>query len=147
MLKNNIDAKPLEILVDTDCLHEDIKWLKGALNQYNTEVLPNNNHYFTVINRDSDANIIAGAFVWTHGDTMYLDTLYVDKKHREQGLGSLVLTTAESKGLVLNCTRCITDTFGFQAQQFYEKLGYTVFAEVPAYIQGYARIYLKKQLQ
>ena len=78
---------------------------------------------------------------------MYLDTLYVDKKHRKQGLGSLVLHAAESKGLVLNCTRCITDTLGFQAQPFYEKLGYQVIAEVPDYIQGHARIYLEKSLR
>lgn len=146
-MPNNADSNHLEILVDTDCSHDDIKWLKGALNQYNAEVLPENNHHFTVINRGSDATIIAGAFVWTHGDTMYLDTLYVDKKHRKQGLGSLVLNAAESRGLVLNCTRCITDTLGFQAQPFYEKLGYKVIAEVPAYIQGYARIYLEKSLQ
>ena len=91
--------------------------------------------------------ISARAFIWTHGDTMYLDTLYVDKKQRKQGLGSLVLHAAESKGLVLNCTRCITDTLGFQAQPFYEKLGYQVIAEVPDYIQGHARIYLEKSLR
>ncbi|MCC5013986.1 MULTISPECIES: GNAT family N-acetyltransferase [unclassified Legionella] len=146
-MPNNTDSDHLEILVDTDCSHDDIKWLKNALNEYNAEALPGNNHHFTVINRDSKANIIAGAFIWTHGDTMYLDTLYVDKKHRKQGLGSLVLHAAESKGLVLNCTRCITDTLGFQAQPFYEKLGYQVIAEVPDYIQGHARIYLEKSLR
>ncbi|HHF7345045.1 TPA: GNAT family N-acetyltransferase [Legionella feeleii] len=146
-MPNNTGSDHLEILVDAGCSHDDIKWLKGALNQYNAEVLPDNNHHFTVINRASDASIIAGAFIWTHGDTMYLDTLYVDKKYRKQGLGSLVLQTAEAKGLTLNCRRCITDTLGFQAQQFYEKLGYKVIAEVSGYIQGYARFYLEKALQ
>ena len=49
-MPNNTDSDHLEILVDTDCSHDDIKWLKNALNEYNAEALPGNNHHFTVIN-------------------------------------------------------------------------------------------------
>ncbi|GAQ00024.1 hypothetical protein NIES2104_65890 [Leptolyngbya sp. NIES-2104] len=39
------------------------------------------------------------------------------------------------------------DTFSFQAPEFYQKLGYTVFGELPDFPIGHRRLFLKKVLR
>lgn len=131
--------------VDEACPYEDVKFLKDALSDYNSEILGKNKHYF-VITVKNISKIIAGTFVWTQNNIMYLDTLYVDEKYRKNKIGKTLLDLSEKKGIELGCDQCIVDTLGFQAQAFYEKYDYKIFANVPGYQGGYDRIYLKKDL-
>lgn len=135
-----------ETSVNEACSNDTIKAIKDALGAYNSDFLGVPGHYFMITIKQQD-KLIAGAFVWTQGDRLYLDALFVDEEHRKSGLGTELQRRIEIKGQELGCKICITDTFGFQAQGFYEKQGYTVFATVPDYIQGYARIYLKKTIE
>lgn len=134
-----------ETTVDDNCSINDVKLIKDSLGAFNKEFLAADGHHFVTTIKLKN-KLVAGAFVWTQGDTLYLDTLFVDKQYRKSGLGTQLHQQIEKKGIELGCKKFVTDTFGFQAQGFYEKLGYAVFASVPDYIQGYARIYLKKQL-
>jgi ribosomal protein S18 acetylase RimI-like enzyme len=131
--------------VDEACSHEDVKFLKNALSDYNSMFLGSKTHHFVIMVKDTD-QVIAGAFVWMQNTTMYLDTIFVAEKYRKDKIGKTLLDLSEKRGHALGCNLCIIDTLGFQAQGFYEKFGYKVFANVPDYQGGYDRIYLKKSL-
>ena len=53
---------------------------------------------------------------------------------------------AEAEAVVRGCHGAWLDTFDFQARGFYEKLGYTCFAELPEYPIGHSRFFMKKPL-
>lgn len=44
------------------------------------------------------------------------------------------------------CVGVWLDTFSFQAPDFYQKLGYSVFGELKDYPPGYSRFFLQKRL-
>jgi hypothetical protein len=45
------------------------------------------------------------------------------------------------------CHSAWLDTFEFQARGFYERLGYSCFAELRDYPPGFARYFMKKALR
>jgi hypothetical protein len=53
---------------------------------------------------------------------------------------------AEAEAVRRGCHGAQLDTYSFQAQGFYEKLGYAVFGIVEDYPSGHSRIYLSKRL-
>jgi len=56
------------------------------------------------------------------------------------------MAEAEEEALRRDCRSAWLDTFEFQARGFYERLGYSCFATLPEYPQGYSRYFLQKQL-
>ena len=56
------------------------------------------------------------------------------------------LARAEEVAVERGCTHARLDTFDFQARDFYERLGYTVYAELPGFPTGHAQLHLRKVL-
>jgi ribosomal protein S18 acetylase RimI-like enzyme len=81
---------------------------------------------FCFIAEDSEGKIVGAITGRAYYNEVHIGDLIVDENHRRSGLGRQLVGTVEDcykgKGYdVITLT-----TFGFQAPEFYKKLGYTV---------------------
>ena len=77
----------------------------------------------------------------------YLTDLYVEKLYRKKGYGKVLLENLENKIRSLGIKSIWTWTAGYEAQAFYRKQGYDIFAEFRDwYATGHSRFGLWKHL-
>lgn len=76
----------------------------------------------------------------------YLELLFVDEAHRNKGLATILLQRVEKEAKAMGVSLVHTDSYEFQAKDFYLKQGYEVFGVLNDCPQGYTRYYLKKNL-
>ena len=96
----------------------------------------------------SGGRIVAGLVGGTYWGWLYTEILWVTESLRGQGYGQSLLAAAEAEAVRRGCRSAHLDTMDFQALRFYEKQGYSVFAEledIPAG-SGHRRYSLKKRL-
>ncbi len=72
--------------------------------------------------------------------------VFVPGAQRGQGLGTRILSMTEDEARARGCVGAWLDTHSWQARPFYEKLGYTAFAELPDYPPGHSRFFVQKRL-
>ena len=68
-----------------------------------------------------------------------IDGLWVAEQLRGRGLGRRLLVAAEAAAIKRGCRGAWLGTFDFQSRGFYERLGYTVFAELADFPDGHSR--------
>jgi GNAT superfamily N-acetyltransferase len=100
-----------------------------------------------VMVEDSDAGMVGGLWGHTAYDWLFVELLAVPESLRGRGLGSELMKRAEDEALGRGCHSAWLDTFQFQARGFYERLGYTCFAELPNYPADSARYFMRKALR
>ncbi len=103
-------------------------------------------HGFNVLLRDEGGAIVGGCVCFVRWHWLHVDLLWIDDAFRGRGFGTALLRAAESRAIALGCTKSRLDTASFQAQRFYEALGYRVFGRIDDYPPGHAIIYLWKDL-
>jgi GNAT superfamily N-acetyltransferase len=133
----------------TDVADEQVrKAILGPLTEYNTSQAGARNSSPLVITIADEAGEIVGG-LWGHTGYEWLFTqlLVVPASHRGMGIGSKLLSMAEGEAIYRGCTGAWLDTFEFQARGFYERMGYTCFAELPNYPTGFSRYFMKKSLR
>jgi GNAT superfamily N-acetyltransferase len=74
--------------------------------------------------RNDAREIIAGFNGHTWGACCELSNLWVHERHRGQGLGTLLVRSAEAEARARDCRRVVLATHSFQAPSFYEQMGY-----------------------
>ena len=94
----------------------------------------------------SKENIVGGFYGFIGLGWLNVSTLWVTKYLRGQGYGQAILTTAEQEAIRQRCNYAYVFTYSFQAPNFYQKLGYEIFAVLDDFPPGYQRFFLKKQL-
>lgn len=94
-----------------------------------------------------DGQIIGGLTGATNWDWLYIETLAVDPAYQGQGLGRKLVENAEQIAVTRGCVGAWVDTFTFQSPEFYQRLGYEAFGELPDYPQGEKRVFMRKMLQ
>jgi ribosomal protein S18 acetylase RimI-like enzyme len=95
--------------------------------------------------RDADNDIAAGLAGYTYAGWLFVENLWVRNELRGRGLGREMMTQAEQRARERGCHSAYLDTFSFQAPDFYQKLGYTVFGTLD-YPPEHRRFFLQKQL-
>ena len=70
----------------------------------------------------------------------------MDEKLRGQGIGSKIMSAAETEAKKRGCKYAFVDTFSFQAPGFYTKLGYQEVFALTEYPYTGARYYYTKEL-
>lgn len=101
----------------------------------------------TLFIRDEAGTIVGGvagnygSFGW-----LYVDALWVSEELRASGYGTKLMEMIEAEAARHGCTNVYLNTFSFEAPAFYEKLGYTVFAELKDFPPGHSRLFLRKAL-
>jgi GNAT superfamily N-acetyltransferase len=86
---------------------------------------------------------LIGELQW---EWLRIDILAVVDPLRGQGWGRSLMEEAERIALRGGCRRAWVDTFSFQSPEFYKRLGYHVFGELPDYPSGQVRYFLAKVL-
>lgn len=95
--------------------------------------------------RDEHGQTVGGLWGETALDWLHVDLLAVPESMRGQDVGTALMQHAEQIARERGCVGAWLDTFAFQARGFYEKLGYTVFGEIPDHPIGGARYFLRKR--
>jgi GNAT superfamily N-acetyltransferase len=104
--------------------------------------------HFNVLLRDSDNRVRGGILASVNFDVLVLDDVFVEENCRGggNGNGARMMTLAEEEGRKRGARLAVVSTFNWQARPFYEKCGYSVYAELP-YNDGVYTLYsLKKSL-
>ena len=73
---------------------------------------------------------------------MNVELLWVDKKFRNQGLGSKLINEIKNFAINKSCVGIRLTTWDFQAEEFYKKHGFEKFGELRDYPKGVARIFM-----
>lgn len=94
--------------------------------------------------KDTDGKIVGGLEGSTYWGWLNIRLLWVSDELRGSGYGRKLVETAEKHAAGRGCNGAVVDTFSFQAREFYEALGYTVFGSLDDFPTGHKRIYMKK---
>ena len=96
--------------------------------------------------RAADGSLVGGLYGATMWEWLMIDGLWIAEELRGRGLGRRVLLSAEASAVERGCRGSWLGTFDFQAREFYERSGYTVFAELPGFPPGHTHYHLQKVL-
>ena len=96
---------------------------------------------------DPSGAILGGLWAKTVYDWLSVEYLVVPEALRGSGVGSRLMAEAERIALDRDCVGAWLTTFPFQAQGFYEKLGYQVFATLDRSPRDNVRIFMRKELR
>lgn len=78
----------------------------------------------------------------------YLTDLFVEKEYRRRGIGAALLGSLEERLRTRRIHRIWTWTAGYEAPGFYERQGYSAFAELESwYSNGCSRIAYRKEIE
>lgn len=100
---------------------------------------------FNVALRDGAGAVIGGVAATLSAGSMYLEVVWNGDAVRGQGHGRKMIQMIEDEGKKRGALDSWLYTMSFQAQPFYEKLGYKVYGEVP-FPGGHKRIIMWKAL-
>lgn len=97
--------------------------------------------------KDEAGRVIAGIlgvlYCW---NCLSVEALWTDEDFRGRGLGTALMTRIESEARKSGALLSHLDTFDFQAKDFYERRGYTVFGVLDGCPPGRKRFYMRKTL-
>jgi GNAT superfamily N-acetyltransferase len=80
------------------------------------------------------------------GDSVYMEIVWNDDDVRGTGMGRETMRLVEDEARRLGARESWLYTMSFQAKPFYEKLGYTQFAELPWLGGKHKRHFMRKDL-
>jgi ribosomal protein S18 acetylase RimI-like enzyme len=146
MSENGLSFQICGTSEDSEALRENrIAVVKGLLgfNEKKTSLVID---YIWVFMRDRKNRVVGGALGYTFGDWLHIEILWVEETFRNKGNGTKLLRMAENEAVKRGCKHVDLDTMSWQARPFYEKHGYTVFATLDNYPEGYRRHFMKKDL-
>jgi len=139
--------------MDTIQIHNTLKeendHIVSQLIQYNNKhVSSNQEPPLLHINRciREDGEVVGGILSEAYWNVLQIDVLWVKEEYRNKGYATVLLTDVEKAAKELKCKIAFLDTFDFQAKDFYEKLGYTVFGILEDCPEGHKRYYMSKKL-
>lgn len=120
--------------------------LLERLTEFNRRQMPPWRKFgFSIVLRDPDGEIAAGAHAKINLGMAEIRTVWVDERLRGSGLGRRVMAAIEAAARNRGAARACLDTYGFQAKGFYERLGYRVFGSL-AWPGGLEKFWLTKDL-
>ena len=96
--------------------------------------------------RDGKNQVVGGVIGYVYAGWLHIDFLWIEESFRNKGNGTKLLKMIENEAVGCGCKYADLDTFSFQARPFYEKHGYTLFATLDNYPEGYSKHFLKKDL-
>ncbi|MBI1330401.1 MAG: GNAT family N-acetyltransferase [Alphaproteobacteria bacterium] len=96
--------------------------------------------------RDDDGTLMGGAIGRIAMDSMYVEIVWNSDAVRGTGKGREMMLMLEDEARKLGATESWLYTMSFQAKPFYEKLGYSQFAELPWNSGQHHRHFMRKDL-
>ncbi|MBA5688309.1 GNAT family N-acetyltransferase [Rugamonas apoptosis] len=74
----------------------------------------------------------------------YLGHLWVIAAERSRSYGSQLLAAIEAEAFAMGCSEVRLDTMNSNSIPFYKRHGYEAYAQVPEYIPGFTKVFLRK---
>ena len=133
-----VDHKPSQ--ADKDAVAE------GLVVEYERLMGQSRDKEFSVFLKNDSGEILGGIQAQFDSESVYLETLWVDQKLRNQGYGTKLINAAELEAIKNGCVFSTLDTWDFQAEGFYLKNGYKPIGEIKKYWREHSRIFLRKVL-
>lgn len=93
-----------------------------------------------------DNKLIGGAIGFIKYDWYFLDMLYIDEKYRKGKIGTSLINELENFAFKKKLIGIRTDTWDFQAKEFYEKMGFNLFGELKDCPLGTINYFFEKKL-
>ena len=92
--------------------------------------------------------MVGGLLATTSMSRLKIRIMAVREDHRRQGLGTLLLGTAEAEARRRGCKYGFLDTMGYQSPEFYRQHGYQVVGAIPDWdSHGHTKFYFTKQTE
>ncbi|WP_355660478.1 GNAT family N-acetyltransferase [Halomonas salifodinae] len=124
---------------------EEREAILGPLVDFNHRAAPaSSTEPFAFFLKDDAGEIVGGLWGETFYEWLYVDLLYVPESLRGTGQGAELLARAEALAEEKDCVGVWLYTFGFQALDFYQRQGYTIFGDLPVPSRRSTRYFLKK---
>lgn len=119
-----------------------------GLKSFNLKHLPDEDcHSLACYAEDENGDFVGGLTGELFTTSLFVEFLWLDESKRKSGTGSLLMSKLEQEALKRGVTDLYLDTYTFQAEGFYLKLG---FKEVGRYTdfpsKGIDKIFLQKSL-
>lgn len=124
----------------------DNQFITEQLIAFNERVFGEREKPLSLFLKDHGGKIVGGLQGGLDSESLYIDILWIEDKLRNQGYGTKLLFAAEKEALQYGCQFSTTNTFDFQAVDFYLKNGYQKIGEISNYTFGHANIFLRKNL-
>jgi ribosomal protein S18 acetylase RimI-like enzyme len=99
----------------------------GMLTYHESKGHPREVKSFSILIKDPLGKLVGCAMASVLWNGMEITSLWVDEAMRGQGLGQKLMESLEVEGKKRGCSFAYTNTFTWQAPEFYEKLGYTLY--------------------
>jgi len=132
-------------------MEEETEYIGNMLLKFNLESIPlSQEKPFIGINRcikDENGEIIGGILaclaLW---NILSIDTLWVKKEYRNQGVAKELLSIVETEARDRGCSLAYLSTYDFQAKDFYFKNGYKIFGVLEDCPKDHKLYHLSKKL-
>lgn len=135
----------LLVSVENSPSEKDNSFIRNKLQEFNDNYTGVTAIQFSVFAKENN-EVQGGAICYLDENSIYIDILWVDEKHRKSGIGSKIIKLAEEEGVKKGAIYSTLDTFDFQAEGFYKKCGYQRIGVIPAYLGNHDRIFMRKKI-
>ncbi|MNI26235.1 Acetyltransferase (GNAT) family protein [compost metagenome] len=126
---------------------EDLDVILKSLTAYNEAAVgPADRMPLAVLIRDEQGKSIGGLSGYTSWGWLFTQLLFIPESLRGQSMASELLDQAEAEARRRGCKGAWIDTFNPQALKAYQRQGYEIFGELPAFVGKRTRTFLKKAL-
>ena len=150
-----LDDSSDEIVIADPCAFEiqsgdedDAEYIDDKLVEYNWSQVPAVRDFVYIgrkIKGDQDEPLAAGFVGVNFWNIAFIEMLWVDEPHRNQGIGSCLLSDIEREAKKNGACIMIVDARDWNVD-FFKKLGYTVYCTIEDYPNGYSKYKLLKRL-
>jgi len=125
----------------------DKQEIYDELLKYNLKYLENSQvQELGIFLENEEGEKVAGLIGKTHGNWLTIDYLWVHESLRGNDIGSEIINKAEVESKSRGCKYAFLNTFDFQAEGFYIKLGYKKVFSLDEYPVTGKRHYFVKEL-
>lgn len=137
----------MDVRIEEDTDDQVFKALLEGMRDFNRRAIPDlYSRKITVAVRDKSGMIRGGTIGRIAGDSMYVEVVWNDDDARTKGLGRRMMLMLEDEARKSGAREAWLYTMSFQAKPFYEKLGYTQFAELKWQDGKHKRHFMRKDL-
>jgi GNAT superfamily N-acetyltransferase len=146
-MEPGVTPPPLTLASETSPDQTTIRAIASGLDAYNARFAPAagwSPHWIT--GRDPSGVVQAGVQFIIALDWLFVHWLWVAEPYRKLGIGSRLLSSAETAAREKRRRAAYLDTFTFQAPKFYQRHGYREFGRLSDFPRGQARIWMSKAL-
>lgn len=95
---------------------------------------------------EESGEMLGGLAATINNQWLHIDLLAVQPQARGRGIGRALLTAVETFARARGLVGVWLDTHGFQAPEYYPRLGYRVFGRIEDQPAGHTRLFFCKRL-